>query len=216
MRTKTLLLTAALAAAGVASAVAQNVYSVNAVGYVNQNIFRGFNMVANPLKVSNNSLTALIPSAPDQTTLYVFSGGSFTGTYTYYTELADWDPAGGSMTFGDGVFINAPSAFTITWVGVVEQSVGGAPINNPYGAGFSIKASKVPQQGNLTALGLGAPADQTSVYVFDGASQSYQGPYTYYTELGGYDPSEPTIGIAQAFWINSPSAGNWSRVFTVN
>jgi len=213
MRTKTLLLTAALVAAGAATSMAQNVYSVNAVGYVNTSILPGFQMISNPLKVSDNSLQTLIPTAPDQTSVYTFSGGAFSAPYTYYTDLGGWDPAGGAIAFGDGVFLYAPSAFTITFVGEVEQ---GAPIHNAYPAGFSIKSSKVPQQANLTALGLAAPADQTSVYPFDASSQAYQGPYTYYVDLGGWDPADPTIGIGQAFWLNSPSAGDWTRTFSVN
>ena len=47
MRTKTLLLTAALSAAGIASSMAQ-VYSVNAVGYVNTPLVTGFNLISNP------------------------------------------------------------------------------------------------------------------------------------------------------------------------
>src|SRR5947207_10303632 len=50
MRTKTLLLTAALAAAGAASAMAQNVYSVNAVGYANVSVPSGFSMIACPFE----------------------------------------------------------------------------------------------------------------------------------------------------------------------
>src|SRR5688500_4600203 len=48
MRTKTLLLTAALSAAGIATSMAQ-VYSVNAVGYVNTQLVPGFSLVSNPL-----------------------------------------------------------------------------------------------------------------------------------------------------------------------
>jgi hypothetical protein len=213
MRTKTLLLTAALAAAGVASAMAQNVYSVNAVGYVNKTMLPGFNMIHNPLIVADNTLQTIIPTAPDQTAVYTFANGSFSAPYTYITDLGGWDPPGGAFTFGDGVFLFAPSGFTITFVGEVAQ---GTPIHNAYPAGFSIKGSKVPQQGSLTALGLGAPADQTAVFSFDAASQSYQGPFTYITDLGGWDPSEPTVGIADAFWINAPADSDWTRTFSVN
>jgi hypothetical protein len=51
MRTKTLLLTAALAVAGLSSASAQ-VYSVNAVGYINLSLPKGFSMICNQLKAS--------------------------------------------------------------------------------------------------------------------------------------------------------------------
>ena len=47
MRTKTLLLTAVLGIASAASSMAQAVYSVNVVGYVNLTLKRGFNAVAN-------------------------------------------------------------------------------------------------------------------------------------------------------------------------
>src|SRR5688500_15579957 len=50
MRTKTLLLTAALSAAGIATSMAQApVYSVNAVGYVNTPLVPGYNLISNPL-----------------------------------------------------------------------------------------------------------------------------------------------------------------------
>ena len=47
MRTKTLILTAFVGALGIAGASAQ-VYSVNAVGYVNKSLPKGFSIVANP------------------------------------------------------------------------------------------------------------------------------------------------------------------------
>ena len=58
MRTKTLLLTAALSAAGIATSMAQ-VYSANAVGYVNKLIPTGFSMIANP--VFGRKLLARLP-----------------------------------------------------------------------------------------------------------------------------------------------------------
>src|SRR5690349_15762138 len=120
MRTKTLLLTAALAAAGAASAMAQNVYSVNAVGYANVALKKGFNMVANPFVVADSTIETLIPTAPDQTAVYPYDNGNYSGPFTYYGPPDNlWDPAGGQITFGHGAFINASSAFTITFVGEV-------------------------------------------------------------------------------------------------
>jgi hypothetical protein len=216
MRTKTLLLTAALAAAGMASAMAQNVYSVNAVGYVNTVVNHGFNLLANPLKAGDDSINVLIPTANDQSVIYRFSGGRFLPPFTYYTELPGWDPdnVNSHLPTGDGFFLYNPgAAFTVTWVGEVEQ---GSPIHNDYPAGFSMKASKVPQQASLSALGLSAPADQTSVYRFNSASQTYRPTVTYYTELPGWDPVDPVIDIAEGFWLNSPAAGDWTRTFSVN
>ena len=63
MRTKTLLSTAALLAAGVATPMAQssNVYSLNVVGYVNVPVYGGgqYNMICNPLNNANNNITNL-------------------------------------------------------------------------------------------------------------------------------------------------------------
>jgi len=160
MRTKTLLLTAALAAAGAASAMAQNVYSVNAVGYANVPLAVGFNLIANPFSVANEQLDAVLSNPPDQTVVYRFVGGTYLPPYTYYTQLPGWDPvdANSSLPLGEGAFLYAPSAFTATFVGEVAQ---GSPLHNAYPAGFSMKSSKVPQQSTLSALGLSNPPDQT-------------------------------------------------------
>ena len=56
MRTKTLLLTAIVGALGFTAAQAQ-VYSVNAVGYVNKSIPSGFSIVANPLNNGDNKVS---------------------------------------------------------------------------------------------------------------------------------------------------------------
>src|ERR1044071_4961122 len=76
MRTKTLLLTAALSAAGVATSMAQ-VFSVNAGGHVNKHIGPGFSLVSNPLKASDNSIQALFGGLPDGTSIYVYTGTKF-------------------------------------------------------------------------------------------------------------------------------------------
>jgi len=72
MRTKTLLLTAALGAAGVTSALGQ-VYSVNAVGYINTALSTGFNLVSNQLNTGGNTVAEVHPTAPAATLLYTFS-----------------------------------------------------------------------------------------------------------------------------------------------
>jgi hypothetical protein len=215
MRTKTLLLTAALAAAGAVSSQAQNVYSVNAVGYANVPIKAGFNMVGNPFVVSDSHIEALIPTAPDQTTVYPYDNGAYTGPFTYYGPPDNlWDPAGGTLTFGHGAFLRSPSAFTITFVGEVQQ---GAPIHNTFQPGFNMMSSKVPQQADIVALGLASPPDQTTVYTYD-ADIGYRGPWTYYGPPDNlWDPSDiPTIKIGEAFWLNAAQAGDWTRTFSVN
>src|SRR5262245_9396280 len=96
MRTKTLLCAAALAA-GVATSMAQsNVYSLNVVGYVNVTTLGGgnFNMMANPLNNTNNSLTNLFAVAQDGDSIFTWDANiqDLGGTiYSYSTFLAKWD-----------------------------------------------------------------------------------------------------------------------------
>jgi hypothetical protein len=210
MRTKTLLLTAALGAAGLATSMAQ-VYSVNAVGYVNLTVNPGFNMYCNPLVQADTTVAALLPNPPHLTSVYKLTPTGFAQS-TYDTDLGGWDDPAMTMDLGGGFFLynNGALPFTVTFVGEVAQ---GTLVNNIPTAGFSMRSSKVPQTGLLTQdLGY-VPNQLDSVYTFanpGGFSQS-----TYDTDLGGWD-LEPTIAVGQAFYLNAIGPNNWVRVFSVN
>jgi len=208
MRTKTLVLTAALAAAGAASAMAQNVYSVNAVGYVNKSIQSGFSLVANPFVVADESLDALLPTPPEGTTIYKLVGTTY--QISQY-QLGAWDPDGSlTLNLGGGVIIyNGGAPFNITFVGEVKQ---GTPVSNPVAAGLSVMSSKVPQAGALSALGFN-PTAGTTIYQFDS-----NGTYliNQFDSAFGWDPGEPSVGIAEAFYIDSAAVQAWNRNFSVN
>jgi len=90
MRTKTLLLSAALTAAGVCSSLAQ-VYSVNAVGYVNLVVAPGLSMIANPLSATDNTLGGVLTTAtgtPFGTQIYQFNGTTFVAAL--YDDIDGW------------------------------------------------------------------------------------------------------------------------------
>jgi len=212
MRTKTLLLTAALAAAGAASAMAQNVYSVNAVGYVNKSVQSGYSLLANPFVVADETLHNLIPVATDNTICYKPTGGSFT-INTYLTEIADWDPnPPETINLGDGVIMyNLGAAFNVTFVGEVKQ---GTPVANHINAGITVKSSKVPQAGRLTSdLGFNPTANSIS-YQYDAGGGFIVRSFA--VADGIWDPDEPVLGIAEAFFIDSAAAQDWNRNFSVN
>jgi len=212
MRTKTLLLTAALAAAGAASAMAQNVYSVNAVGYVNKSVGNGYSIVANPFVVANETLDALVPTPNDGTTVYKPVPGTFE-IRTYDASLPGWDPDGATtLNLGGGaIFFNPGAPFTITFVGEVKQ---GSPVSNPVAAGLQIKSSQIPQAGSLSALGLN-PTGPATVYQYTPAGDNFI-INTFDPTLPGWDPSEPVLGIAEGFWIDSAAGETWNRNFSVN
>ncbi len=223
MRTKTLLLTAALAAAGAASAMAQNVYSVNAVGYVNETIPPGFSLRVQPFKGGARDLATLIPNAPNGLTVYKLNdNGSF--------EIDTWNPApdsfwdsGGAMTIpeGKGIIVNnGGGSFVNTFVGEVAQGTAGTgnQLQNPIAPGVVVRSSLVPQRGLLsTDLGfIPAGALVTTQYGPDGQSfiiKNYDP--TIGTVQDNWLDGEPTIEIGEAFYIQS-GGESWNRNFSVN
>jgi len=205
MRTKTLLLAAVVVAAGISASQAQ-VYSVNAVGYVNKNIPVGFTMIANPLNTTNNTIGNLLPSVPNFSNFLRWNGTGFdTATFIF----GSWDQPQYTLNPGEGGFINTDTAFTITWVGDVMQG----NLSNSIPAGFSVKASQVPQTGGVSSvLGL------NSLGIFDNLLKWNGNGYDTYTVLpgGSWDPSEPVINVGEAFFINAGGSTSWNRSFSVN
>lgn len=204
MRTNSLLLAAALVAGGAITSVAQTVYSVNAVGYVNLTIPVGFSMIANPLNTTNNAITSLMPAPPEDTTIYKWTGTSYAITaYSFGT----WDNPNFTLNPGEGCFINAATAFTNTFVGEVMQG----SLTNSIPVGFSMRSSIVPQAGSATDLGLIVPED-TTVYKYNNVGGNFS---VYSYSFGSWD-SVPSFNVGEAFWINSVTATSWVRVFSVN
>lgn len=166
-------------------------------------------MIANPLNTTNNTLEALMPTPPDFTTVYKWTGT----TYAIATYFLGWDNPSLTLNPGEGCFINAPSVFTNTFVGEVMQSPNETTaLANPLPAGFSIRSSMVPQAGTADDLGLtAAMADFDVVYKFNAAANNYS-VHTYFL---GWDVV-PSFGVGEAFWVSKGAAGSWDRIFTVN
>jgi len=218
MRTKTLLLTVALSAATLATAVAQTVYSVNAVGYVNVTVPAGkFALLANPLNQPTNSIGAVLPDVPNNTVVYVFDAN--TGSFSQVTKRSATLWAGGSgnntiLNPGQGFFIKNAAAtdMNITFVGEVPQ--GTNLTVNVAKAGFNLIGSIVPQAGKVqTELGLPAAVND-KVYTFDAATQGYTTSTKRTATL--WAPSEPVINVASGFFYQAVAPVTWTRSFSVN
>ena len=213
MRTKTLLLTAALVGAGIASSMAQAVYSVNAVGYVNLTLPIGYSMIANPLNNGSNALSQVLPNAPDGATILKFDPAQqkFSATVPSFILGAGWVPDG-TLRPGEGAFINVPTASTITFVGEVPQGT----LTQPVPAGYSIQASQVPQTGRVTT-DLAFPAgDGDTILQFNSATQKYNTDTPSFILGAGWVPSEPTVAVGTSFFVLKSAAGTWTRTFNVN
>jgi len=207
MRTKSILLAAALTAAGVASSMAQsNVYSLNVVGYVNVTSGVGFSMIANPLDAGTNTIGNLIGNPPDGTLFYSWTGSAFNvATFAF----GAWDNPNVSLAPGQGGFINTSSAFTNTFVGTVLQG----NLTNHFGVGFTIASSQVPQSDTVDNLGLTAAlGDGDLVYKWNFGNQAYD---VFTLAFGSWSPSTPSINVGESVFLNSTAGGNWVRNFTV-
>jgi len=214
MRTKILIVVAAISAAGLATSLAQsNVYSQNVVGYINVQLTNGFNLVGNQLDLDGNGTNNTVQSVfgtnlPVNTDVYAFSGGGFV-LASYGTKgwsgAANVNPA---LQPGRGVFIKLPSASTVTLVGNVMQ--GG--LQTPYVKGFNIIGSQVPQAGTLqTDLGY-APNVGDDVYRYNPATKGYV-----LSSYGakGWSGGQPNLNVGESVWLKGATNGTWTRNFTV-
>jgi hypothetical protein len=233
MRTKALLLAAAFAAVGVATSVAQ-VYSVNAVGYVNVPLTPGFNLVSNPLDAGagNNTVANLFknitPTPLNGIRVYTYdpaTGGYLSAQWSPVPNVGFGTGAGATAVVppGQGAFVFNPditgtAARTLTFVGEVMQGT----LSNPLPVGFSIRANQVPQSGNPSTFGLpGVAGDK--VYRFNkttGGYDTYQysgAPFNSW-RFNGQNVSLPSIEVGEAFFFfnSGTAARSWNRTFNVN
>lgn len=222
MRTKTLLAAAALAAGLATSAMAQNVYSLNVVGYINLTLTNGFNLVANQLDYdgtgTNNTLyTSIGTNLPNLSRVYTFD--PIAVNYNFAALIGGNWSAGNMAAVvkgvqpGQGVFVQIPAAAsypqTLTLVGNVMQG----NLNTPVGSYYQILSSQVPQSGGIsTALNFtGANLDR--VYQWLPGTQTY-GPFRAFI-AGNWSPVEPTLAVGEAAFVQGHAGSAWSRSFTV-
>lgn len=215
MRTKTLILTAAVVAAGAATSMAQ-VFSVNAVGYVSKDLPAGkFVMISNPLNAADNTISKIFAGLPDGSQIFKFDATKS----TFSTATADsLDPSGFSgpgaalkLNPGEGVFVKAQAAFKVTFVGEVPQGT----LSTPLVKGLQIVSSQVPQKGSPKDLNLvGSPGDQ--FFQWQATTQTYQ--TISFDDLASPPDWAPatTIDVGEAVFLSKAAAGKWDRTFNVN
>ena len=240
MRTKTLLLSAAVLAAGLAASTAQSVYSVNAVGYVNTVVTNGYNLIANPLNGTNNNINTIMPVAPVDSVVLRWSNleQKFVSTDTYVSGVPGlpdgwYDLGAGALSTnvlspGESFFFQKPAAgastYTLTFVGEVPQG----NLTNRIGTLYGFYSSIVPQSATFSAMGFPGRNDMTYTE-WSGGGQKYVNLLNYISgvpglpdgwyDLGAGVQRDPQPGVGQGFLIYNP-AGNgavsWGRTFSVN
>jgi hypothetical protein len=217
MRTKTLLLTAALAAVGTLGANAQ-VFSVNAVGYVNKTVpANGFAMISNPLIAPTNTIEALFAGQlPNGTQIFMWNTTTKSFDIDQFDTEFGWNTLGSrELRPGQGIFIKNPGAteIKITFVGEVPQGTGANSLKTPLVPGFQIVSSQVPQAGTPTELGYTA-ANGDQIYQWNVTGQRYDAA-SFDAEFG-WSPEPKSLDVGDAFFLSKTAAGTWERSFTVN
>lgn len=205
MRTKILLLTAAAVAAGLASSQAQdNVYSVNIVGYVNQQLPAGqFVLLATPLDAGTNDLDTLGAALPNKSSIQVWNGTGFTSA----SKIAGAWTTNLVIPPGTGFFVKSAANITNTFVGSVALS---NSVAFPPGV-FALVGSPIPFSGTLTdsgpnTLNLGDTLpNKSSIQVWNGNG------FTSASKIAGAWTTNLTISVGQGFFVKSAGTTNWSQ-----
>ena len=224
MRTK-LALAAVILAAGLASSMAQNVYSLNVVGYINVTCAGStYTMMANQLNNGTNGLAQVLPSAPALSEVLKYNAAKSDydtavtdGSGAWFTLLGA--PSTMTVAPGEGFFFLNGNSATVTTTLVGEVPQGALSVNfaantytmasAPTPVSYPLDASSgFPIVPLMTYLVYNPAISDYTTYVSDGTG--------WFTLLGASVPT-PTAGIGQGFFINNPDPAvhTWNINFTV-
>lgn len=242
MRTKTLILAAALCVAGVTSSTAQ-VFSKNAVGYYNIDLRSGYNLIANQFINGDNNINTVFPNVEDGSLVLIYNsalpangGQKYLDALVYVADVGWVDASGPEPVIstavispGSGVFFYAPTPRTITLVGEVPETSNGTLPTKTIPPLYSIVSHSTPQQLGVDTAGDAIPAGDNDLILFfnsDVNPQKFKDALVYVGGVGWVDGSgpepvlvNPTPLVGQAFFYNNASLTgasiSWSRTFDV-
>jgi len=222
MRTKiTALLGLAAVAVGLSTAQAQNVYSLNVVGYVNVTLTDGqFSFLSYPFQDVNGNfdITNTLPVGDVQTgaVLYQWLGTQWNPNNPTWYAGYGWYPDV-IISNGVGFFILPAATSTLTMVGQVQQGA----ISYTIPTGLSTLANMVPVSTNFPTAAVGNNADNMLTW---GPGQEWNpNAWTYYAGYGwdnGGNPGDsadgPLLNPGDAvFYENTAGAIPFTQNFTV-
>jgi len=222
MRTKLFLAAAAIVAAGALSSQAQNVYSLNVVGYVNKTIPSGYSLIANPLSAGVTNGANEIATPVDGSVYLTWNGVGFDYT-SFDSGFGGWIDAGfnpaqpPTLPPGRGFFFFNPGAtYTNTFVGEVVPAPGSTN-SLALPSGYSLVGSVLPAgSAQITAAPVSLPLIDGSVILqWNGVGYVYT---SFDSGFGGwidaaFNPAaEPSYTVADGFFFFNPGASApWSQ-----
>jgi hypothetical protein len=222
MRTKTILLSALLGSLGSISLMAQstNVYSLNAVGYINITAEPGFNIVSCPLIASpDNTINTLLTNGTGQFKKWQFwSWNPSTAAYTEDSGVGAAWGGGGTETLNPGqaawLFNPSNTPVTITFVGTVPSGTNSITL---LADSFNLVSSILPTSGDIVTNSLmnftnGVKKDQ--VWTWDPIAESY----TEVSKTANWPTDPVQANVGGGFWYFNAQATNnfWTESFSVN
>jgi hypothetical protein len=229
MRTKTLLCMAALAA-GVATSMAQNVYSLNIVGYYNVPTPYQLNVISCQLTAGtpSNRADQILPYS-DTDNIQIWNGTSWSsytmdsGSSTGWTGPNGLDIAlTGLPVLSPGIGFLYGKNSSITNITIVGQVPTGTN-SYTFGSGLQAISSLDPYAGLVRTTNasnfVGCPlplysnvqfwnGSKWNVYTYDdGSSTFWYGPT-------GAEVAEPSVSVGQGFFMGNNSGGSitWTQV----
>jgi hypothetical protein len=221
MRTKALLGLAALAV-GLSTSVAQNVYSLNVVGYVNVSLQANkLSFLSVPLAPVDGNFnitnTIVLSDAQDGALLYKWAGTGWDPNVPSWFAGIGWSPDT-VISNGTAFFLQPAASSTLTFVGQVPQ--GALAYNIP--AGLSTLANQVPVSANFPGSTVGNDGDL--MYVWNNVSSAWSPTvWSYFGGVGwdngggaGNSINGPMLNPADGvFYANSGVAIPFTQNFTV-
>lgn len=217
-----MLLSALLGTLGSVSLMAQstNVYSLNAVGYINVTVQPGYNIVSCPLIASpDNTINTLLPQGTSQYKKWQFWG--FSPATGYVEELGQpngtWSK-GGTSTLNPGqagwLFNPGANPSNITFVGTVPS---GSLTNALAPSSFNLVSSVLPTSGDLLTNPLinfttATKKDQVWMYT---PGTGFKDTILQPAGWSAGDPVQSTVGGGFFYFNASTSTNNWVESFSV-
>jgi len=223
-------------AAGVATSMAQNVYSLNIVGYANVQCDTGFHAYSNPFNVGTNGANEVFPAPLSQWNdtqiqewtgasynISVFSDDTTVGTTGFVNVNGDTQKPVPILGGGKGFIVNNPNASNnIVFVGTVRTGTNSIVVSGPQ---VRALGSPLPYAGPIHTLGLTNVAGSLNdVQVFElrhttptgGAASGYNisvysddttvGTTGFVNVNGDTAKPEPIIAIGEGFLMLNPNS----------
>jgi len=174
-------------------------------------------LINNPLTTGDDVISNVLQNVPGATTANVWNGTGFS-LFTYSAAQKHWKQGATvvdntALPPGAGFFLNAPSAFTNTFVGSVVALTGGTA-TNVLSTSITPVGSLIPYADTVTngstinlQVGGGSTLQQWNI-----AAQKFN-LFTYsaaqHTWKIGSTATNPVINVAEGFFIAPSSATNW-------